>query len=88
MNDDKQMEELIEERFQTASWYGAVPVEEAIEGMLTYRRELSAEERAIFDAEVRRGRHPSLVVETIELMSGRLLPKSAVQRRKKVARAS
>jgi hypothetical protein len=81
MNEEAQMEERIREAFLTAEWLGAVPVEEAIESMLAYRHNLSAQERAWFDAEVKCGRHPGLVVETIEIASGRVVSRKEERKR-------
>lgn len=64
-------EQKIVSAFHRLAWISPVPVETAIKGVLAYRCGLSNIERDLFDAEVERGRHPSLVVETLEAASGR-----------------
>lgn len=78
-------EQKIAAAFHRASWTSPVPIEMAIEGVLAYRRALNPEERDLFDSEVERGRHPSLVVETLEVVSGR--SSQRLERRPKVAAA-
>lgn len=64
-------EQSIIAAFHNLEWVSPVPMETAIEGVLAYRRSLNETERMLFDAEVERGRHPSMVVETLEVVSGR-----------------
>lgn len=80
MKNDKEMEELIRQRFLAHRWLGAVSVEEAIENMIAYRHNLTDEDRALFDEELRNGSHPSTAAETVELWTGRL-PTNASERR-------
>ena len=71
--------------FHKLEWVSPIPMEKAIEGVLAYRRNLNETERNLFDAEVERGRHPSLVVETLEVISGRSTQR--LERRRKVEAA-
>ena len=71
--------------FRKLKWVSPVPMETAIEGVLAYRRNLNETERSLFDAEVKRGRHPSMVVETLEVISGRSTQR--LERRRKVEAA-
>ena len=84
MNDDS-AEQKIVDAFYHAPWTSPVPIETAIEGVLGYRRALNSEERNLFDSEVERGRHPSLIVETLEAVSGRSAQR--LERRSKVQAA-
>ena len=78
-------EQKIADAFYLMPWTSPVPIETAVEGVLAYRRTLSPQERNLFDSEVERGRHPSLVVETLEAVSGRSAQR--LERRSKVKMA-
>jgi hypothetical protein len=71
--------------FEAQVWVSPVPRERAIESVLEYRRGWNAEERAHFDSEVERGRHPVLVVESIELLSGQLASRATERTQPRVA---
>jgi hypothetical protein len=73
MKCDEEMEQKIRDAYHAHPWHGATSMEEEIADILDYRHSLSEEERALFDGEVARGRHPSVVVETIELACGRTM---------------
>ncbi len=87
MNIESQIEQRIREAFLAHDWLGSVPLEEAISGVIAYRKRLNLQDSAVFDAELLAGRHPSLIVETVEIASGRQSSLSQVRRRQ-VARVS
>jgi hypothetical protein len=84
---DEEMEAIIRAAFCGDQLHYATPVEEVIESILAYRNGLCEQERTMFDAEVMRGRHPSLVVESLEIFSGRQ-PSRMQKRPRKLAKAS
>jgi len=87
MNTNAMIEQKIRKAFLSQEWLGSIPVEEAIAGVISYRRGLNAQDSALFDAELLAGRHPSLIVETVEIASGRR-PSLTDLPRKRVVRAS
>jgi hypothetical protein len=87
MNTEMQIEQQIRTAFLSQEWLGSIPVEEAISGIIAYRRGLNAQDCAIFDTELLAGRHPSLIVETVEIASGRR-PSLEQLRRKQIVHSS
>jgi hypothetical protein len=83
----EEIERQIRVAFLAQEWLGSVPVEEAIAGVIAYRKGLNAQDSAIFDSELLAGRHPGLIVETVEIVSGRHKSLSEL-RRKQTARVS
>jgi hypothetical protein len=73
---DSEMEDKIRAMIQSSDVQAAASPEMVTDSVLAYRRNLSETERNLFDAEVLKGRHPSLVVETIEIFAGRQAARS------------
>jgi hypothetical protein len=73
MNDNA-IEQLLEQAYRVQPWLGVCSVEEAIASAIEYRRNLSDADRVLFDAQIRLGRYPASVIETVEIVSGRDRP--------------
>lgn len=68
------IERLVETAYRQHPWLGASSLEEAIAATIQYRRNLDAADQELFDAQIRQGRYPAAVIETIEIVTGRNEP--------------
>jgi hypothetical protein len=74
MMEERIIEAKIEQTFRSKPWVGGISVEEAIANAIRYRRNLSEEDRRLYDEQIRLGRHPIKALETVEIVSGRDQP--------------
>lgn len=88
MAQQQELERLIAERYHQFPWYGGISIEEAIQGSLRYRQGLNAEDRQLFDEQIRLGAHPKAATQLVEIASGRMLPQGSQSERETVAKAS
>jgi hypothetical protein len=77
MKHDITIEQLIEEAYRKQPWLGVSSLEEAIEATKAYRRNLNDSDRQLFDEQLRLGRYPAAVIETVEIAAGRDRPQSS-----------
>jgi len=74
MDNDRIIEQLIEKAYRRHPWLGVCPIEEAIASTIQYRRNLNDTDRDLFDEQIRLGRFPASVMETVEIAAGRDKP--------------
>jgi hypothetical protein len=88
MTQQQDIERLIAERYHQFPWYGGISIEEAIQRSIRYRQGLSAEDRQLFDEQIRLGTHPKAAAQFVEIASGRMVPQGSQPERETVAKAS
>lgn len=72
LQNDELIEEKIAENFHAGGWNSPVPIKEAIQGAIQYRRNLNEEDRALYDNAILKGWAPWNASEMVEYASGRV----------------